>query len=518
MIKKSNQKAITLIALVITIVVLLILAGVSIATLTGENGIITQAIRASEEVKVAEIKERIDIYYTGKFILGEEGNPEEILKELADADLLDDSIINKVYNTIDIYGHNISYYNTNLDWNNRKGVNSPKLSQGMIPIKYDEAKNNWVICSTNDQDWYEYINQSEGVDTTSKWANVMLSDGNYKLTFENTITREGNSYKEFAVYPGMEVTEEELGSMFVWIPRYAYSITDGYQSNIAGNIEIKFLKDSTDVASDGTNNWDNTSGEGNWNVHPAFTFGEKDLTGLWVAKFESSNNGQSKIAVAPNVNSWRNQEPDTIFTTCLNMNDENNAEYYGISADDNIIDPHLIKNTEWGAVSYLTYSSYGRNMNEVERNISYTTGEGDYINNQEQSTTGNVTGIYDMSAGSWEYTAAYIDNDIAKSSTRAESLISAEEKYKDVYSIGATDSAANNYIQTAEVYGDAIYEVSSSTTAWLGDFMIFPSTTFPFFRRSSDRTYQEESGIFAVHTGDGIFVNQVNSFRVVLSV
>ena len=37
---KSNSKGITLIALVITIIVLLILAGITIATLTGDNGII----------------------------------------------------------------------------------------------------------------------------------------------------------------------------------------------------------------------------------------------------------------------------------------------------------------------------------------------------------------------------------------------------------------------------------------------------------------------------------------------
>ena len=47
-IKKRDNKGITLIALVITIIVLLILAGVSIAMLTGENGILTQAQRAKE--------------------------------------------------------------------------------------------------------------------------------------------------------------------------------------------------------------------------------------------------------------------------------------------------------------------------------------------------------------------------------------------------------------------------------------------------------------------------------------
>ena len=54
----KKQRGITLIALVITIIVLLILAGVSIAMLTGNNGILSQAQKASEETKIAEEKEQ----------------------------------------------------------------------------------------------------------------------------------------------------------------------------------------------------------------------------------------------------------------------------------------------------------------------------------------------------------------------------------------------------------------------------------------------------------------------------
>ena len=53
----KNNKGITLIALVITIIVLLILAGVSIAMLTGENGILNQASKAGSSTQVAEAKE-----------------------------------------------------------------------------------------------------------------------------------------------------------------------------------------------------------------------------------------------------------------------------------------------------------------------------------------------------------------------------------------------------------------------------------------------------------------------------
>ena len=59
----KSKKGITLIALVITIIVLLILAGVSIAMLTGENGILTQAQNAKEETSIAEEKEQIALAY-----------------------------------------------------------------------------------------------------------------------------------------------------------------------------------------------------------------------------------------------------------------------------------------------------------------------------------------------------------------------------------------------------------------------------------------------------------------------
>ena len=58
---KRTSKGITLIALVITIIVLLILAGVSIAMLTGKNGIITQAQNAKNKTAEAEAKEKVDL-------------------------------------------------------------------------------------------------------------------------------------------------------------------------------------------------------------------------------------------------------------------------------------------------------------------------------------------------------------------------------------------------------------------------------------------------------------------------
>ncbi len=63
---KNKSKGITLIALVITIIVLLILAGVTIATLTGENGILTRASDIDVETRAASVEERKNLWKTEK--------------------------------------------------------------------------------------------------------------------------------------------------------------------------------------------------------------------------------------------------------------------------------------------------------------------------------------------------------------------------------------------------------------------------------------------------------------------
>ena len=56
-----REKGITLIALVITIIILLILASVTIATLTGDNGIITKAMEAKQKTEEAELDEQLKL-------------------------------------------------------------------------------------------------------------------------------------------------------------------------------------------------------------------------------------------------------------------------------------------------------------------------------------------------------------------------------------------------------------------------------------------------------------------------
>ena len=348
-------------------------------------------------------------------------------------------------------------------YNDEKGVNTPKLGTGMTPIKWNGSS--WVNTTGSDKDWYDY--------TSKKWANAKTSDG----------------------------------SMWVWIPRYAYSITSGYHSSSAGNIDVEFMKGLTNETSTGRKSFNNASGQGKWNIHPAFNYGQT-VSGIWVAKFEASNSG-GKIKVEPGVQSWRSITVNDIYTNCLNYNKTLNS--------------HMMKNDEWGAVAYLSKSKYGKNAEvTINDSSSYYTGGGSgnaYVTNVGQSTTGTVHGVYDMSGGAWEYVAAYVNNGNSNLTSYGSSLVNGDAKTKNVYSKGSSDSRDNNYSANSGKYGDAVYETSangnSRNSSWYGDFSSFPDTSYPFFWRGGYYIDGTDTGVFSFDDNSGSS-NSAGSFRPVL--
>ena len=411
--KLGQENAITLIALVVTIVILLILAGVTITMTLGENGLFRKAQEASAAYKKAEED--------------------------------DSAWMDEVADMFDRETGGGDYYS------DTKKVNAPKLSQGMIPIKY--VSGNWVITTEDDADWYNYVN-SDGT-AGFKWANVMLSDGKYKVSSAN-YTTDGTT----------TVAEADLGSMFVWIPRYAYSI-NSYHTSADGegktqNItNVVFLKGVSNRDSNGTEYYASynpdsvtTGGKTPTIVHPAFNFGGKALSGIWVAKFEAgmaetlststNNDGNKTVKVVPNAETWRYIQVGNCFKASLKMQVSGNP--YGISGADS----HLMKNSEWGAVAYFAASQYGKtptinSLYEYDNSSNvyheYAGGK-DYKTNVSQSTTGNVTGIYDLNGGAWEYVAAYYDNGNSILSSQGRECFSNNKlkseyaKYWDKYEVG----------------------------------------------------------------------------------
>ena len=95
----KSTKGITLIALVVTIIILLLLAGVSIAMLTGNNGILTQGQRAKEETRIAGVEEVVKLYKQGKYIDSTTGsvteNADEMLENLKGQKLVSEDEIDR---------------------------------------------------------------------------------------------------------------------------------------------------------------------------------------------------------------------------------------------------------------------------------------------------------------------------------------------------------------------------------------------------------------------------------------
>ena len=374
-----------------------------------------------------------------------------------------------------------------------KEGNVPVLATGMTPVKWNGSA--WVTTTASDANWYHYTT------TDKQWANAQTVDG----------------------------------SMWVWIPRYVYRISTGWHSSTTGTIDVQFSMGTDDtrggtVALDTGTTADASNNK--WTNHPAFTFGTTELTGIWVAKFEASGT-TSTVDIKPNVASLRSTTISNMFTATRSM--ETNSRY-GWGTSGTGIDTHLMKNIEWGAAAYLSKSSYGKNA-EIWINPAntYTTGcAGDSVssasttgclrtydtaNGQQASTTGNIYGIYDMSGGAWEYTAGYVNNGNASLTTYGSSIINADIKYKDVYTV-TTDSQTNNYTNAINKKGDAVYETSSTysgSTSWYSDYSYMPYSSAPGFLRGGYYYHTTRAGAFYFVSFIGYDDSSVG-FRVVVAV
>ncbi len=459
---------ITLIALVVTIVVLLILAGITISLVFSENGIIAKAREAAEKTNQAVINEQTQMNEIADYM-------ENMLNGIGGSGTIPEK----------------PELPSDGSYSEEKGVNTPNLGEGMTPIKWDETANDgagdWVETEGSDSDWYDYENK--------EWANAKTADG----------------------------------SMWVWIPRYAYNIPSaGYHTSTATEINIEFMKGTSNEGATGqtiveyndstTSNY--TQFPSGYVIHPAFNYGQT-VSGIWVAKFEASPVGATtevanseydgtdkKLQVVPGVSSWRSITISNIYDVCKAYNSTLNS--------------HMMKNDEWGAVAYLSRSKYGTNREvTINDNGSFYTGGGSgnaYVNNGAQSTTGNVYGVYDMSGGAYEYVAAYVNTGNSNLTTYGSSLVNGEAKMKNVYAKGSTDSYEDNYQQNKEIYGNAVYETSTSssgTTSWHGGYSAFPYENNTFFMWGGYYGNSYGAGVFCFGGSTGN-AGKVASFRPVL--
>lgn len=298
-------------------------------------------------------------------------------------------------------------------------ANSPELTEEMIPVTWNRERLSWIKADKDnlDNSWYDYNKDS------NMWANVVTVNQN------GTYSREFYQNAEI----GTEILMSDINGMFVWIPRFTYNATIDENNKITTVDGIRYSNDIDDNVS--------YSKEG-------IDFGE--AKGIWVSKFECSNDSNGNLNVKPNVNSVKNivyNGENGAYTISQSLTTDNNI--YGF--DSGKISSDIIKDSDWEAVAIL---SKGVTSNAMIYNNSYFEGNKDNVaitrtgmvgigaegsentsttetsfekiiktentgkislgnaknfyeywtnEGQKASTTQNVYGIYDMSGGGSEY-------------------------------------------------------------------------------------------------------------------
>ena len=385
----------------------------------------------------------------------------------------------------EITGFNV-YYNEKCSeiakgYADNSGANRPELFENMVPIKYENNK--WIVADTS-QKWYDYNNK--------EWANaVVLNKGVTKNI-------------------GNEITKEEISLWYVWIPRYKYTIFNGNNEGVTaklinitfehgksntGTLQCRTIDDGSEMCTDNLNG--GTINQISTYTHPAFKFGNTELTGFWVGKFEVSGS-TSAITVKPNVTSLRNQTVSSFFTAIQNVKTK-----YGISNADS----HMAKNMEWGAVAYLKQSKYGLGTTDIAVNPGYYTGGGTgdaYKTKVAQSTTGNIYGVYDMSGGAWEYVMGNMNNSSnAFYSSNAGFATALDAKYYDSYKYDSSSNKTHERGKLGDATKETLATFGNTSGGWYSDYAGFPSSSYSWFLRGGGILNGANAGVFYFHYLDG---------------
>ncbi|MFV0249646.1 MAG: type II secretion system protein [Bacilli bacterium] len=385
----------------------------------------------------------------------------------------------------------------------------PVLGTKMIPVTI--ADNGDVTYADTNTEWYNY--------TSKVWANAVILIDSPSTTY----------------VVGDTIIENDIESYFVWVPRYKYKLfnTGEYSGYISGKnstsnaqtIEIVFESKDTTVS--------NGTLVGEYLTHTAFT--TLDTNGIWVGKYETGYAGatttataqvntidSSKIIVKPNVYSWRNNTVYNMFMSAYNYDNDNGS--------------HMMKNTEWGAVSYLSHSVYGINKEvNINNNSAYITGYSAVEGTDQSkypgtsgtssdithayntttgylaSTTGNISGIYDMSGGAHEYMASYMSGQLGSSGFDTTTIANTNyTKYLDIYNASSTAISYNNRLlgdATGEMGpfysykdGDNSYRYHSG---WYADHSYFVDASNPWFFRSGNNSVGVLAGLFYFSRSSG---------------
>jgi hypothetical protein len=270
---------------------------------------------------------------------------------------------------------------------------------------------------------------------------------------------------------------------------------------------------------------------GTYLTHPAFTFGSTELNGIWVGKFETSGT-TTNVQIKPNQQSLTNLTVGDMFNASRNIENSYAGNY---AIDSSQIDTHMMKNMEWGAVAYLSSSIYGRYtdastciasgcetwINNVDTLASGSNGPsitgcagssvsagvtnsmGSCANGYDWSTlgenasvNGNITGIYDMSGGAFEYVMANMVDSSGNYYPSSSGLAKPNVKYFDSYANSASSFTDHARGKLGDATKETLKTFGSESGGWYGDFAYLPGATYYWLHRGSSYNAGTGAGLF----------------------
>ena len=310
--------------------------------------------------------------------------------------------------------------------------------------------------TSNTDNWFNYTNK--------QWANAV------------TVTKDSLSkYQD----KHATIDNNDVLGYWVYIPRYAYEVQrrDAVDKVVdPQNFDIVFQtadqkNTPAPTKSTTTNHLDYrnsgisrtyvaNSNNTTWATNPAFTWGGTELNGIWVGKYETTGK-ISAPTVKPNQHANVNEYIGNFYLAAKSIGKEDKCNVGGGSTterptlEDDLVPnshnlattkSHMLKNSEWGAITYLAHSKYGAGINTSYTRKSNVSKNGAYLASGSQDADGDPSTYSPTGCGpvGVDSTGSYNTNTVLDADTIESDLVCGSTQRAYNGSLGVLSSTTNN--------------------------------------------------------------------------